>query len=58
MSCQFELTVICDNYAGHYTGDNVIVMLRENLQDTAVGQFCAGMHIGTEERVSDNGIHR
>ncbi len=35
-------------YAGHCTGDDVIVMLRENLRDTTVGQFYAGMHIGTE----------
>ncbi|WP_024873331.1 MBL fold metallo-hydrolase [Tolumonas lignilytica] len=35
-------------YAGHCTGDDVIVMLRENLRETAVGQFRAGMRIGTE----------
>ena len=39
-------------YAGHCTGDDVIVMLRENLRDTAVGQFHAGMHIGTGEVAS------
>ena len=35
-------------YAGHCTGDDVIVKLRENLRDTAVGQFFAGMQIGTK----------
>ena len=39
-------------YAGHCTGDDVIVMLREHLRDTAVGQFHAGMHIGAGERTS------
>lgn len=33
-------------YAGHCTGDDVIVKLRQNLRETAVGQFFAGMQIG------------
>ncbi len=35
-------------YAGYCTGDDVIVKLRQNLRDTAVGQFFAGMQIGTQ----------
>ena len=35
-------------YAGYCTGDDVIVKLRQNLRDTAVGQFFACMQIGTQ----------
>lgn len=45
-------------YAGHCTGDDVIVMLRENLRDTAVGQFHAGMHIGVGEKAPLTGCIR
>ena len=34
-------------YAGHCTGDDVIVTMRENLRDTAVCQLYAGIDIGT-----------
>lgn len=38
-------------FAGHCTGDNVIVKMRENLRDSAVSQLYAGMHIGSMNRL-------
>ncbi|ACQ93268.1 beta-lactamase domain protein [Tolumonas auensis DSM 9187] len=38
-------------YAGHCTGDDVIVTMHENLRDSAVSQLYAGMHIGTVNRL-------
>ena len=35
-------------YAGHCTGDDVVVTLRENLRDSAVCQLYAGMHISIQ----------